>query len=166
MTGSDQYFNLLDQLLQARSQKRYTQALNLSLQGVDLLPQLVKSEVRECGRWSIPSLPPLAYACRYLAALKRRDDLVRIRAIVLSVPQLKDWIAEVDRALADADIMDRIEALLLENPGFPQANLGKKLGINGRDASNMMLYAEQIGVVRRDKEDKGYRLYLQNEGTR
>jgi hypothetical protein len=165
MTGSDQYYALTEKIDEARSQRRYIDALNLSLEVVKWLPQLVKETKREPGGWDIKGSSALGYACHYLGVLRRRDDLIRIKTLLNSVPELREWIDEVDFGLRGADLMDKIESILLKDPGFVQAKLGKILGENGREVSNLMHYAEQIGVVRREKAGKDYRLYLQNEST-
>ncbi len=48
---------------------------------------------------------------------------------------------------------------MLENPGFIQAKLGKALGVDGREVSNLLIYAEQTVLIRREKEGQSYRLY-------
>ncbi len=155
----NEYFTLMENIERARSQKRYYQALELSLEAVKWLPQLVRDTIKEFGQWDIKGSPPLGYACHYLSVLRRRDDLRRIRTLLKSVPELTDWLSEVDYALERADLMDRVESFLLENPGFIQAKLGKTLGVDGRKVSNLLFYAEQMGLVRREKEGRSYRLY-------
>ena len=162
---TDAYFSLLERIERARAQKRYYQALELSLEAVKWLPQLVKDTTKEFGRWDIISLPPLAYANKYLSVLRRRDDLRRIRTLLESVPELTEWLSEVDHALERADLMDRVESFLLENPGFIQSNLSKALGVDGREISNLLWYAEQMGIVCREKEGRSYRLYSEKEGA-
>jgi len=56
-------------------------------------------------------------------------------------------------------LMDRVESFLLENQGFIQAKLGKVLCVDGREVSNLLIYAEQMGLIRREKEGRSYRLY-------
>jgi len=153
------YFTLMEDIERARSQKRYHQALELALEAVKWLPQLVKDTVKEFGQWDIKGSPPLGYACHYLSILRRRDDLRRIGTLLKSVPELTEWLDEVDYALERADLMDKVESFLLENPGFIQAKLGKTLGVDGREVSNLIYYAEQMGLVHRDKEGRSYRLY-------
>jgi hypothetical protein len=155
------YFDLMERMERARSQKRYYQALDSALEATKWLPQLVKDTIEEFGQWDIRRLPPLEYACHYLAVLRRRDDLHRIETLLKSVPELSEWLNEVDLALRQADLMDRVESFLLESPGFIQAKLGKALGVDGREVSSLMYYAEQLGLVRRDKEGQSYRLHLQ-----
>lgn len=157
------YFDQMEEMDRARQQKRYYQALDSALEAVKWLPQLVKDTKNEFGQWDIKSLPPLEYACYYLAVLRRRDDLHRIETLLKSVPELSEWLSEVNSALKRADLMDRIESFLLESPGFIQAKLGKSLGVEGREVSNLMYYAEQLRLVRRDKEGQSYRLYLEKE---
>lgn len=153
------YFTLMEKIEHSRSQQRYYQALDLSLEAVKWLPQLVKDTKKEFGQWDIKGSPPLGYACHYLSVLRRRDDLHRIRTLLKSVPELTEWLSEVDYALERADLMDKVESFLLENPGFIQAKLGKTLGVDGREVSNLLIYAEQMGLVRREKEGRSYRLY-------
>lgn len=155
-----QYFALMEKMNEARAQQRYNDALNLALEAVKWLPQEVKDTKREFGRWDIPGSPPLGYACHYLGALRRRDELVRIKTLLNSVPELKKWTDEVDFALKDADLMDQIESVLQQNPGVIQSSLGKILSRDGREVSNLIHYAEQMGVVRREKAGKSNRLYL------
>jgi hypothetical protein len=153
------YFDLMERMERAHSQRRYYQALDYALEAIPWLPQLVKDTMREFGRWDIKGSPQLGYACRYLAVLRRRDDLHRIQTVLKSAPELAEWLREVDFALKQADLMDKIEAFLAENPGFLQAKLGKALGAEGREVSNLMYYAEQLGLVRRDREGRSYQLY-------
>lgn len=155
----NEYFTLMENIDRVRSQKHYYQALELSLEAVKWLPQLVKDTVKEFGQWDIKGSPPLGYACHYLSVLRRRDDLRRIGTLLKSVPELTDWLSEIDYALERADLMDRVESFLLENQGFIQSKLGKALGIGGREVSNLLLYAEQMDLVRREKEGRSYRLY-------
>jgi len=154
-----EYFTLMENIERARAQKHYYQALELSLEAIKWLPQLVNDTIKEFGQWDIKGSPPLGYACHYLSVLRRRDDLRRIGTLLKSVPELKEWLCEVDYALERADLMDRVESFLLENPGFIQSNLGKALGVDGREVSNLLIYAEQMGIVRREKERRSYRLY-------
>lgn len=155
------YFDLMEKMERARSQKRYYQALDFALEAVRWLPQLVKDTINEFGQWDIKRLPPLEYACHYLAALRRRDDLRRIQTLLKSVPELSEWLSGVDFAIKQADLMDRIESFLLESPGFIQSKLGKALGVEGREVSNLMYYVELLGLVRREREGQSYRLYLE-----
>ena len=153
------YFDLMERMEHAHSQKRYYQALELALEATEWLPQLVKDTKRRFGQWDIRRSSPLEYSCRYLAVLRRRDDLHRMETMLKSVPELIEWLTEVESALEKATLMERIESFLLENPGFIQAKLGKALGVKGRDVSNLMYYAEQLGLARREREGKSYRLY-------
>jgi len=155
----DEYYALREEIERARSQQRYYQALDLSLEAVKWLPQLVKDTVKEFGQWDIKGSPPLGYACHYLSVLRRRNDLRRIGTLLKSVPELVEWLNEVDYALERADLMDKVESFLLENPGFIQAKLGKALGVDGREVSNLLIYAEQMGLIHREKEGQSYRLY-------
>jgi hypothetical protein len=161
MNDTDRYYELLQQLEAARSQGRYPQALALSLEALQCLPALVRWCIKEVGRWDIPAVPPIAYACQYLAALQRRDEIERVRALIASIPQLSDWLEEIDGAFEGADLMSRVEQHLRQHPGSLQKNMGRELGVDGRDVSNLLLYARQIGVIRREAEGKTYRLYFQ-----
>lgn len=162
MSGADRYYGLLDQIHRARSDRRYPEALALSLEALGHLPALVRDTVRRFGAWDIPSVPPIAYACNYLAALQRTDELKRLRDFVVSIPELTDWAEEVDRALERANLMGRIEQHLRDNPGSLQRNMGRDLGVDGREVSNVLTYARQIGVIRREAEGRTYRLYVQD----
>ena len=135
--------------------------MDLALEAVKCLPQLVKDTIKEFGQWDIKGSPPLGYACRYLAILRRRDDLHRIGNLLKSVPELTEWLSEVDFSLKQAELMDKVESFLFENPGFVQAKLGKALGVDGREVSNLLIYAGQMGLIRREKEGQSYRLYLE-----
>ncbi len=155
----NEYFTLMEKIERSRFQQRYYQALDLSLEAVKWLPQLVQDTKKEFGQWDIKGSPPLGYACHYLSVLRRRDDLHRIKTLLKSVPELAEWLSEVDFALERADLMDRVESFLLENQGFIQAKLGKVLCVDGREVSNLLIYAEQMGLIRREKEGRSYRLY-------
>ena len=71
------YFTLMEKIERSRSQQRYYQALDLSLEAVKWLPQLVEDTKKEFGQWDIKGAPPLGCACHYLSVLRRRDDLRR-----------------------------------------------------------------------------------------
>jgi len=153
------YFDLLEKMETAHSQRQYHQALDYALEAVKWLPQLVKDTKRRFGQWDIMRSAQLEYACRCLPVLRRRDDLRRIQTILKSAPELTEWLSQADFALEQADLMDKIESFLAENPGFLQAKLGKTLGVEGRDVSSLMHCSEQLGLVRRDREGRSYRLY-------
>ena len=161
----NQYYDITEKIEQARSQKRYYQALELSLEAMKWLPQLVKDTKREFGQWDIQGSLALACACQYLPVLRRRDDLRRIQTLLKSTPELTEWLDLVDEALTRADLMDKVESFLFKNRGFIQAKLGKELGVDGREVSNLMHYAEQMGLVRREREGRSYRLYSEKQPT-
>lgn len=155
----NEYWALEEKFKRACSQKHYYEALEFSLEAIKWLPQLVRDTLKEFKQWHIPPFPPLIYAIFYLPVLRRRDDLHRIRALLESVPELATWFNQVDHALKQADLMDKVEAFLLENPGFIQSKLGEALGVGGIELSNLLSCAEQIGLVHRERGGRGYRLY-------
>ncbi len=155
----NEYWALEEKFKRAYSQKHYYQALEFSLEAIKWLPQLVKDTLKEFPQWHIPLFPPLIYAICCLPVLRRRDDLRRIRALLESVPELATWLDHIDSALQQADLMDKVEVFLLENPGFIQSKLGEALGVGRIELSNLLSCAEQIGLVRRERGGRGYRLY-------
>ena len=159
--GVDRYYELVHQIQEARSQDRHPEALVLSLEALRYLTALVRWSVKEFGRWDIPSVPPIAWACDYLAALQRRDELERVRTLLRSIPELADWQKTVDYAFERVDLMGRVEKFLREKAGTLQKDMGRELGVDGREVSNLLHYARLIGVIRREPEGKSYRLYFE-----
>ena len=154
------YFTLHNKMERARDEKRFQDALDYASEAVAMLPQFVKDVKAEYGRWDIKHSPQLEYACKCLAVLRRRDDLQRISAMLNTVPQLKEWISYTNVAMAQTDLMDKIEALLFKNPGFIQDNLGKALGSYRSEIFEIIDFAEEMGVIHRETEGETYRLYL------
>jgi hypothetical protein len=144
----------------ARNEKRYQDALDYASEAVAMLPQFVKDVKKEYGRWDVKHSPQLEYVCNRFAVLRRRDDLQHISTMLKSVPQLKEWASYTNVAMAKAELMDKVEALLFKNPGFIQDNLVMALGSNRSEISEIIDFAEEMGLIHREAEGETYRLYL------
>lgn len=161
-TATNQYFTMLGKIEEYRASHQYKKVLDLSLQSVDLLPGFVSETVKEFGMWDIPSVPCIMYACKYLSAIPDTFRLRDMREKVNQIDELSHWVGEIDTAVSTCGIAEKVYSLLTDQPGFHQNKLGRALSEDGRLIANILHYAEQLEIVRREREGKTYRLYLVN----
>jgi len=128
------------------------------------LKSLVSETKRQYGSFDISSIPAVEIGCRYWAALGRRDKLENVKKVVRLSKELKEgWLEVVDASFEDANLVERIQRHLENNPGFPQNQLGKALNASGRDTSRLINTLSNLSTVRWVPLENTYALYLSME---
>lgn len=157
----DNYWEPLDNIKDWQSKKNYTKMLSCCEKSLPLLHCLVKDTKREYGSFDISSIPAIEVGCRYWAALGKRNKLLIVKDIVSKIPELNEgWGAFVESSFSDADLSEKIQEYIRENPGFPQNKMGKALNVSGRDTSRLLKTLENLNKIRRIKSGKTYKLFI------
>ena len=89
-----------------------------------------------------------------------RDKLQHLKIVIEQKNELKKWVSSVQAALEDADLADRLQTYLKMNPGSLQNQLGKMLGVSGRDTARLVATLEKLGKVRRVADGKTYKVHV------
>jgi hypothetical protein len=110
--------------------------------------------------FDIGSIPAIDLACRYWAVLGERENLQQLKIVLEQKNELKKWASSVQAALEDADLADRLQTYLKMNPRSLQNQLGKMLGVSGRDTARIVATLEKLGKVRRVADGKTYKVHV------
>ena len=154
------YFDLFAEIEGHRSNSDYDAAFASAKKGMNLLPDFVADQVQRFGSFEISSIPPLAFSLLYLSLHDQPEELDRIEGIIESTPALHGWRDAVARSRNDRGVVQRCIDLIRAEPGFVQRDLGKTLGVDGRNAATLMAHAKKAGLVRRERHKKTYRLFV------
>ena len=155
----DQYYREIDLADSLRKDGRAPEALQAALANVSRVHALVSETIREFGRFDLGSIPPVEAGANLAAVLGDASALREIRAVVESKPELAPWLEVVNRAEQDLESVRAIRQLVLQEPGVIQSSLGKRIGIDGRRASDLSYRLAQAGLLRRAKTGTSYQLF-------
>ncbi|MCG2659842.1 MAG: hypothetical protein L6437_06325 [Kiritimatiellae bacterium] len=167
LASDELYWELLPKIQEYQRAKDYTRMLECCRRSLPVLPAMVagvKMMNRKFGRTSsfdIVRIPAIEIGCRYWAALEDRATLNVLCQVVYAVPDLKrDWGEVVDNALADADLCAKVKALLKNNVGCLQNEIGKTLGASGQSVARLLRTLDNLGMIRRVPNGKTYKVHL------
>jgi hypothetical protein len=159
--ANDTYYSLLSHIQDWQAKKQYEKMLECCEKSLPLLEKFVSNVKKEFGSFDISSIPAIEVGCRYWAALCDKDKLEKVRKILSSVKELKiGWFGFVEGSFEDANLSERIQKYLSENPGFHQNRLGKALNTSGRDTSRLVGTLTNLGIITREPSGKTYKLYI------
>lgn len=160
MEDTTEYFEYMEALQEAERRNDFKTMFLYVEKTIPILPKFVDGSKKAYGDFGISTIPAIDAACRYWAVLGEREKLNQLKAILNGKEELQDWTPCVEAALNDADLADRIQTHLRDNPGFPQNEMGKVLAVSGRDTARIINTQEKLGMLRRQSEGKTYKLYL------
>lgn len=155
----DHYYEELDLADSLRKSGRAREALQAATTNITRVPSLVAENLREYGNFAIGSIPPIEVGLTLAAILGEGPTLQWIRTMVDSIPELSRWREVVARAEQDFESVRAIRQLVSQEPGVVQSTLGKRLGIDGRRASDLCARLAQAGLMRREKTGSKYLLF-------
>ncbi len=159
-SDSDLYFELMYKSEMLRKSGSYHEAYDLARKGVGLLPHLVDDWIKDLEEFNISSIPMLGFCLSYLSIHDRPTDIDEIEIILQSRRELVPWHSGIARAREDVEIFRKALATIRAEPGFVQRDLGKTLGVDGRNVASLMSHAEKAGLVRREQHKNTYRLFV------
>lgn len=154
------YFQLSERIERAKADLRYHVAIAAARQTYPLLRAFVDDWKRDYGTFDISTSHAVHTAGTLMAVMGERVGLGELRAVLLAVPELHDWIPAADEADRDADLVDGIVALVARVPGVRQVELKKQLGTpDGRRLSTLAEWLEKAGRIRRVRAGSTYELF-------
>jgi hypothetical protein len=158
---TDQYFTKLIELQAAIADRKYDHAAALTRDSIKLIPALVKSELREYGRFVIQGIPALEQGGTMLALQGDIEGLLEMQRLVRSVQELKPWIATVDQHIVDQKTLVALVSAITEHPGCLQTDMKGLIGAeDARRLAVLLSWLEKAGTITRSKQGKTYSLRL------
>ncbi|GEM_PF-7036255 len=157
IAGEDKYFELLNVNQKAKQKGNYQEAIRAAVQAIPYLED-VENVDRKNLTWSLQEVSI------YLPVISEgQGELQRIKQEISPNPKVDDkWVKKIDHAIDDAGLMQKMIEFLEENPGFPQSKLWQELDVDGRKWAPRLKYAEQVGVIRRERNGDS-KLYAETE---
>lgn len=161
MTLLDRYYQHHEGIEGAVRRNDLATAARLAKDTIPLFPDLVRDTKLQFGAFDISESVAVHTGARVLAALGDVEGLRRMRNVLASVPELRDWAGFVSDRLADAELGSRITEWVQANPGCGQASLKSRLGVkDGRRVANVCGWLERAGRILRRKAGKSYELHI------
>lgn len=157
---TNQYYALFDRIELARRASDFDRVLALSMQGVELVPSLVRETIRLYGRFDLRSIPPVEYVCRFAPIRQDTALLRKTRSVVEPLPQLEYWVGAIDEAIERVDVVGRLIELIESTPGILQKDLGRLLGVHGRITAGLVRDLVLDGQLISERLGKSWSLSL------
>lgn len=160
-TGVDLYYRNLQRIERAWNKLDFERAIRLCHESMPLIPAVLDwSRSISGGDVRIRSIPPIENLCRAYAARADRDALNRLKEEVSQMgPDAESWREDIEDAMEQAEVARLLYELVCKSPGFIQRNLSKQVpGAKGR-GSNICYWADQMGLLRRERAGGSYGLY-------
>lgn len=158
---NDEYFALLERIEENKSNDNY-KMLEYCEKTLPLLPQFVEKWKQMDGEFSINSIPAIELGCKFWAVINDRSHLDAVKAVVESVPELREgWAGEVVAAFAMEQVSREIQAYVRDHPGTVQSKLKDLIGKPGQMISEVAYWLDRLGKLRRVKAGRSYELYIE-----
>lgn len=159
------YYELLEVISNAKADKDYPKAIRAARDTYAILGSFVRESMREDGGvFVIGIIPAIDVVAPMMAVMGDRDAIEEMSAAIAGVGGLEQWFAAGERALQEADLVDRILASVVKNPGLKQSKLKGATGASdGRRLSTLARWLEDAGRLVRVRVGSTYELHP--EGT-
>jgi phage-related tail protein len=155
-----EYYAFMQAMQDAEKAHDFDKMLLYVEKTIPVLHKFVDDTKKAFDSFDIGSIPAIDLACRYWAVLGERENLQQLKIVLEQKNELKKWASSVQAALEDADLADRLQTYLKMNPRSLQNQLGKMLGVSGRDTARIVATLEKLGKVRRVADGKTYKVHV------
>ncbi len=135
------YFELSNRITGAKAEGDFAAAVHAARETYPLMPAVVAQMKAEYGRFDISTSHAVHTAGTLMAVIGDRQAIAELRQALDRTPELRGWLPFAEQAEVDADLVDRITALVNIEPGIKQKEL--KTRIDG-DASRLGLLASRL----------------------
>lgn len=151
------YFNLYDENQKLKKNDQYFLAISKAIKAVDYIE---KEDLND-----VSSIWPLEELINYLPNFKEaKSESKFVISKVKDNDEIgEEWIESLEQISKKSDMLDKILNYLKEHPGYKQSELWSVLDIDGREGANLIHYAEQLNVIKREKENGENILYAKEK---
>jgi len=169
----DRFYQQQQLIVTAERAGRYDKALELATEAAVSLRSVVaawESEARQVadavGRpfsedwFDIRTIVAVDTICRFAPIRQDTALLEWLHGQLSGVPELTEWLPQVDRALTDVTTVQHVLSTVEAQPGVEQASLPKRLGVEGPHLREIVYTLEQDGQIVRAKSGRTYALSL------
>lgn len=158
----DRYYQNLKRIERAWNKLAFDEAIRLCDESISLIPAVLAWDRSiSGGEVRIRSIPAIENLCRAYEARADQEALRSLRERISQIgSDMAPWLEDIDDAIEQAEVARHIYDLVRKSPGFIQRNLSKEIqGAKGR-ASTLCYWADQMGLLRRDKSGASYALFV------
>lgn len=156
----DRYFELLNVITTSKADSDYAKAIRAARDTFPILAQVVREMKRDWGELVLGSVPAIDTAGSMMAVVGDRDGIAEMRAAVTAIADLAEWVPAIEETERDADLVERILAVVADTPGFKQNRLKAATDApDGRRLSTLARWLEDAGRLKRVRVGSTYELY-------
>jgi hypothetical protein len=148
------YFELSNRITGAKAEGDFAAAVHAARETYPLMPAVVAQMKTEYGRFGISTSHAVHTAGTLMAVIGDRQAIAELRQALDRTPELRDWLPYAEQAAADADLVDKIMALVDVEPGVKQKDLKTRIDGDG----------PRLGILASSLE-KGKRLQRVSQGS-
>lgn len=159
---SNAYFEGMDRLQQAVTDRDYPAAARAALENVASLEAWLREVLREDPGWDVPpSIPSLQVGGTMLALQGDEAGLDEMERVVSRVPALRDRLPLIKAHREDLRLVQAILRAVAEHPGALQTSLKSLVGADdGRAIGRLVGWLEKGGRIVRVRSGKTYALTI------
>jgi hypothetical protein len=157
---SDRYFDLAQQIEQAKVDGDYPRAIRAARATYPLFPAFVRHCKREWGSFDIGMSHAVHTASRLMVAMEDRAAIADLRSALEATKELREWLPEVEQAEADVEVVSKIVSAIRANPGVLQSAVKADMPADvGARVSNLVSWLEKGQRIYRIRQGKSYQLF-------
>lgn len=155
----DRYFELSNIIEGAKADGDFGTAIRAARETYPLMGAVVQQMKKEYGSFDICTSHAVHTAGTLMAVVGERQGISELRTVLNATPDLRQWLPVVERAQADADLVDATMAAVNDQPGIKQNDLKGRISGDGRRLSTLASWLEKGRRLRRVSVGSTYMLY-------
>lgn len=148
------YFELSNRITGAKAEGDFAAAVHAARETYPLMPAVVAQMKAEYGRFDISTSHAVHTAGTLMAVIGDRQAIAELRQALDQTPELRGWLPYAEQAATDADLVDKIMAVVDVEPGVKQKDLKTRIDGDG----------PRLGILASSLE-KGKRLQRVSQGS-
>ena len=153
------YFELSNRITGAKAEGDFGAAVRAALETYPLMPAVVEQMKKEFGRFDISTSHAVHTAGTLMAVIGDRHAIAELRQALDRTPELRDWLPFAEEAAADADLVEKIMALVNAEPGVKQKDLKTRIDGDGRRLGILASWLEKGKRLQRVSQGSTFLLY-------
>jgi len=158
---TETYYQLLNLAIGAKARGDYKKLVEYYQTMYGLTEILVRYTKKEYGRFDIRGIPPIEEGSFFFGLFGLKGQLLNLKEIVEYIPELEAWKKYIDEGFKVLELTPKIIKEIEKHPGIFQTKIKEVVfESDGRLIARILYYLEKMGRIRRIKEGKRYKVFL------